>query len=326
MNILILGGGISGLLAAYGFRDRRPVLLEAKGRLGGAYTAGGLKYIRRTLDFERLLRGLDMKWSPHTPRGLVFAGGLYHQHPQWLRSQPAHLAAAIQKTHWRKTRGTAEGFRDDCMNDPFAEGPETEALRCDHQELIDNLVIQSIGGGARTITGTVVEAIEEDHVIASGSRWPYTWLFPTLPLGLLAKLAPWAKLPSARPRPLTVATFYIKTGDQATPSWDYMYTPTLPMISRIAWLGPGWFQTEAPGKVEPEAILYETKQALAIFADGEKFSMDGYKVIQGHLSPLGNPLEWPSNWRPLGRFAQWEPRMTAERVWGLVQEERGALR
>ena len=125
---------------------------------------------------------------------------------------------------------------------------------------------------------------------------------------------------------MTVTTFYIKTGDQATPSWDYMYTPTLPMISRITWTGPGQFQTEAPGEVEAEAILYETKQALAVFADGEKFHMEGYKVIQGHLPPLGSLPEWPSDWRPLGRFAQWAPRMTAEKVWGLVQEERQVLR
>lgn len=315
MNVIILGGGIAGLLASYVFRKFKPLLLEGSPKLGGNFMAGGLKYIRQTDAFTALLRDLDIPWETYKPIGMLYVGGMWQEHPAWLKSLGPGQRETIQRAHWRRTRFTEEGFRGDCMNDPLGNGGDP-ALRCDHAELIARLGHVAMGANRANVRLNVrVEQVTTGTVRVDGVHIPYDLLIPAIPLASLARLAPWAGLPSLHAWQLNIADF---TAEERKPSWDYMYTPLLKLITRATWTSPGAFQVEVPGEAallddkSQTDLLDEAVDALSPFAG--KLHLRSIRKIPGHLEPPRVPIEWPTNWCPLGRFTQWEPRATSERV------------
>jgi hypothetical protein len=315
VNVIILGGGIAGLLAAYVFRRFKPLVLEGSPKLGGNYTAGGLKYIRQTSAMERLLADLGMTWKEYKPIGLLYVGGMWEEHPGWLKSLNSNQRETIQCAHWRRTRFTDDGFRADCMNDPTGNGGHP-ALRCDHGELIYKLGEHAMGANRALVRLNVrIEQITAGTVRVDGVHVPYDLLIPTIPLAALSRLAPWARLPSLHAWQLNIADFI---AEERAPSWDYMYTPLEQKITRITWAGSGLFQIEVPGETALDSdadrahVVEEAQRALSPFAS--MLRLHATRKIPGHLEPPRVPIQWPDNWCPLGRFTQWEPRATAERV------------
>ena len=349
MNIVILGGGISGLLAGWVLREHRPLIIEAGPNVGGNYLAGGLKYIRATPAFRQLLGELALYYDSYQPQGAILAdaawgiGGWTHPHPTWLRSLSTIQREHIQRLHWMKTRGSSEGFRTDCMNDPLGEG-DAMALAVNHGELIKALAFY-----CRLLLKRRVVAIEPDHILfeSTDGDWtdalwrsgirspalPYDLLITTLPLGLTARLAKWTGLPDVKPNPLTIVNVQ---ADGTLPwwrvagehHWNYLYTPFMKKVSRLsAGSLAGRFQAEAPGEVSIAEVAADLKHVFGGL-DG-LFSPSSFgerRVIPGHLRPLDRPLLWPGNWLSLGRFAEWNPRATAEKVLDRViewKQERG---
>lgn len=324
-RIVILGGGISGLLAAYVLRKHKPLLVEAQKTLGGNYTAGGLKYIRLTTAMNSLMAELGLPWERHKPIGLMFRGGLWHAHPGWLSKQTVEERRGIQLEHWIKTRGTTVGMREDCMNDPLGNGADV-AMKCDHVELIKRLADRAREDGAKLITEATISRLSCNSIRVNSDDLDecqsYTHLVVTLPLGVTSMLAPWAQLPSVRARPLNIVD--METVGDAEPSWDYMYTPDTPLVSRITWQGSNRFQAEIPGDFggaqEKQSIANGTAhlcmKPLGPFIPDAEYGLEptGHRVIPGHLEPLSESIKWPESWTPLGRFSEWEPRATAERV------------
>src|SRR4029077_12983985 len=157
MGIVILGGGIAGLLAAYTTRHHRPVVLEASGKLGGNFAAGGLKYLHGIYEMEQLLTELGVPFDHHITSGMLHTGDAIHPHPHWLRAASPELRRGIQFDHWVKTRGTYMDFRDDCMNDPL--GDHHVALRCDHDLFMEKLETACREAGVTFQLGSAVQAI-----------------------------------------------------------------------------------------------------------------------------------------------------------------------
>lgn len=330
MKITILGGGIAGLLAAHAFREFKPLLLEAAPTLGGNFLAGGLKYLRRTEHLVDLLDNfIDLPWKPYKPVGLLYSNGQWHEHPKWLAQVGENQRKAMQEVHWVRTRGSVQGFRGDCMNDPLGNGGDV-AMKCDHAELIRRLGSLARAHG-HVRTDIKVTAINERSVSIDGCPdLAHDLLIPTIPLAALAKLAPWAMLPSPQATKLDVAICQVS--DQ-TPSWDYMYTPTERWITRVTWPEVGVMHAEIPGHLSPLSNLdarNELWDIVSPFVDA--LHVETIRRIPGHLCSIEGrepgmewAINWPSNWRPLGRYTQWEPRATSERVLDTAMRYRAEL-
>lgn len=331
-KIVILGGGIAGLLAAWVLRAFKPLLLEAAPKLGGNFLAGGLKYIRKTPQAVAMLEQLGIPFRERAPVGLMYAFGSWWDHPGWLGKMAADMVDQVQRAHWLKTRGTTDGFRRDCMNDPAGNGADM-MLECDLGLVIERLADGAEREGATLCTDARITNIFQSHTVNNCIQTRYDILVPTIPLGVLAKLAPWAGLPVIEPRKLVVID--MKLGSNIEPTWDYMYNPfdhlaarwgNAHSASRYTWQGPGHFQAEAPNASgwidgnDPLAhavvsqVKDEAQEILAPWTSRRAFATLVGRIIPGHLPPLAEPIDWPSCWRPLGRFAQWEPRATSERV------------
>jgi hypothetical protein len=344
--ITILGGGIAGLLAAYVLRDKRPLLLEAAPKLGGNFLAGGLKYIRYTHEAAELLRELGIPWTERKPRGMIHIGGVFANglpgatiapHPEFLNAMTPDVRLMVMANHWVKTRGTTDGFRADCMNDPGGNGADM-MMECDLAAVLDCLISRAEEGGAILRRDVKILSIEPDHVRTQYAMLAHDVLVPTIPLAALSKLAPWADLPNASPRPLGIVEWMLPS--TAQPEWDYMYNPFTPgpgmSASRYTWPRMGVFQAEVPGvglkhawPIGRDEVMRDiTCEARIILKQWwgimPPLSTD-HRVIPGHLTPLAQPLVWPSNWYPLGRFTQWEPRATSERVLADALKVRAAL-
>lgn len=329
MNIIILGGGIAGLLGAYALRRKKPTIIEASAKLGGNFTAGGLKYIHDTPDIRQLLKSLGIVFEPYKPRGAIFLEGSVCSHPDTLAQMDKLHRYQIQFRHWTKTRASEVGFREDCMNDPLGNHA---ALRCDHQELLRRLEERVREAGCEVRLGSKVERI--DTIQGDGRRgihlreglsevaMGYDVLVPTLPLGLLSKLAIWADLPACEATKLAI--FEMELPIYVRPSWDYMYTPDAKWITRLVQPEPHTVMAEVPWylpQYDHQDPHLTTTDAIPEVMDimRSTFGLEGVctgaRLIPGHLRPLDRPPVWPVGWYPLGRFAQWDSRATADKVY-----------
>lgn len=324
MNLAILGGGISGMLAAYVFRSAAQVqLFEAGPSLGGTYTQGGLKYVRETEEFKSLLGELDVPYKLYQPVGgllqtlntaaatVAASAAKLQPHPEFLKGLSAGERMMWQMIHWMKTRGSLEGFKSTCMNDPSGGGDDP-ALAFDHKEFFIKLEAALRLAGVEIITSAKATRVAQGWVEIDGKgSFPFTRMLTTLPLPLMARLALWAGLPTtANTAHLTVAFF------DALPKWldaavtgsaDYAYTPLLNGVHRISKVEGGW-QAEAAGKVAAsvfEASLGTPEDPLKIRA---------LVTMPGHLLPLEKEPTWPEQIAPIGRYAEWNSRATAETV------------
>lgn len=326
MNIVILGGGIAGLLGAYAMRRQKPTIIEAGAKLGGNFGAGGLKYIHDTPDMRQLLRELDLTFEPYKPRGRIWLDGAERSHPETLMEMDRLHRYQIQFRHWVKTRASDLGFRQDCMNDPLGSHA---ALKCDHIELMRKLEVRLREAGCDIRLGAQVKGITADaRAVQFGDgvtdvHVPYAVLVPTLPLGLLAKLAPWADLPACEATKLAI--FEVECPIFQRFDWDYMYTPDAKWISRLVQPQPFTVQAEVPWYlVQYEHADRHNLATVEVIPDVMKILNDefhiegvctGARLIPGHLRPLDREPVWPANWYPLGRFAQWDSRATADKVY-----------
>ena len=88
-DVIVVGGGVSGLTAGYLLKDRDVVLLEANDRVGGRTVSGirggwsyakGTEYLGEPEDlFARMIRELDLEpVEIPSPMDMAFRGGRYY--------------------------------------------------------------------------------------------------------------------------------------------------------------------------------------------------------------------------------------------------------
>jgi glycine/D-amino acid oxidase-like deaminating enzyme len=319
-RIVIVGGGISGLIASWVFTQCRglDVVVVEPGKPGGDFMAGGLKYIHRTDEMEELLRDLGVQYTQYSVQGGILLHDKVEPHPGCFRGMDKERALRIQHDHYRKTRKLEpDAFAARSMNDPEANGPR-RALRCDMarvlRELIQRAPIEKAGvtriepHRVITATGTGESSLSYDYLLTTLPLWVnkrISWFGEELPDGMAVKL----NLVMVEPP---------QKGDDYA-QWDYVYTPYTPenLIHRISPRDGGYTLEFNGVWGDGDALIQDriTSELNFLFKDG--WALAGVvKNLNGHLIPLTTKPNWPFNVRPVGRFAQWDPRATSDAVLG----------
>lgn len=304
-RLLIVGGGISGLVTNWVWRDVAHVTMFEPGVLGGEFPTGGLKYIHRTDPVEALFGDLGIAYSSYVVRGGILLRGQLYLHPQALQAMKPEEAQRIRFDHYRKTRRSGPGdLADTAMNDPAATGPR-RALRCDLEELVSSLGKL----GCDSFVPKAVGKIDaRRNMLFDADRKPYSFdfLVLTIPLWIIRHVSDFFVPESAALR-LNVAR--VSTSEGRYASFDYIYTPYTPAdtIHRFSPKSAG-YSVEANGVLD----LPKLQSDLAfIFPEG--YHLEAVKVgLNGHLLPLREPVDWPRNVAPVGRFAKWDSRSTMD--------------
>jgi hypothetical protein len=314
LNIVIVGGGISGLIAAHTFkqhdyRHRCNICVLEHNKIGGEFIAGGLKYIHRTDAMIRLFNKMHIPYSNYTVRGGIMLRGQVLPYPRCFEGMAAEERTRIRQDHYVKTRKTASGpWSERSMNDPASVKPR-KALRCDFKELIQKLAKNA------DVVGEKFIRLGKDFVSLSNQRKiPYDFLVFTIPLWAIRGNVPFY-VPHGVAMKLNIAT--IMPAKDAYAKWDYVYTPYTPAnyIHRFSPHSSGYV-VEANGELD--SVRLESDLGF-IFPDG--YYVERVRPgLKGHLIQLQQPPEWPTNVAPLGRFAQWNPRATADAALASAQE------
>ncbi len=305
--IVIVGGGVSGLVASYVFAQygRHSVILEPQ-TPGGDFLLGGLKYIHRTDAMAAMFDELALAWSDYKITGGILLRGKVELYPKCFSAMEKSEAERIQADHFRKTRRLEPGqFGSSAMNDPAAAKGPRRAIRCDFKSMVSKLVSRA------TVLKHGLSKIDSRNnavQLSSGLWIDYARLILTIPLWVVRTMADFyvphgmaMKLNLIQVRPLQ--DHYAR--------WDYVYTPYTPAnaVHRFSPKGTG-YSCEVNGdwkRQEPHA-----RDDLAfIFQDG--FLVEGIETnVKGHLLALQEVPAWPDNVAPLGRFAKWDPRATTD--------------
>jgi hypothetical protein len=318
-RMLIVGGGISGLIASWVFTQVRglTVTIVEPGKPGGDFMAGGLKYIHKTDEMEELLRDLAIQYTDYSVQGGILLHGKVEPHPGCFRGMDKDRALRIQHDHYRKTRKLEpDAFAARSMNDPEANGPR-RALRCDMQRVLKELIQRA------PIFKAGVIAIEPHKVIVNDGTGekplPYDYLLTSLPLWVTRKMA-WfgPELPEGLAVKLNLVMVEPPQRGDDYAQWDYVYTPYTPenLIHRISPTDGGYtleFNGDWPEGVDNDLSVKITNELNFLFPHGWALTKT-LKGLNGHLLPLAAKANWPINVRPVGRFAQWDPRVTTDVV------------
>lgn len=317
---VILGGGMSGclialLLAAH--RKGETIAIIEPGQLGGGFARGGFQYLRNSEGVRAVLDAHRVDYDVQPMLGGVLTHkGRVLAYPEGLGD---HVTEA-QRLHYRKTRGTLDGFVPGVMN--FG-GTGGERVLCDLSRVIKKVsqAADIIQAGATVVSGPMACVGPRQWVEALTGR-----IISTVPLPVLANLLQLdlAERPKLAHETLCVARIPINKANGPLGHYAYTYTPWLEAIHRVrpvvadnqAWLELEWNATldkedDAPGgSVLPNAPLNRDMAKLGGLMDSLEV-----RTLPGHL----HPVEW-GTWRPndnirlAGRFAQWEPRMTVDQV------------
>lgn len=336
MKLVIVGGGISGLIANYiarQCRDVEPIVLEA-GRLGGEFTAGGLKYIHKTEEMATMLTDLDVVYNRHAVRGGIHLNGRVWPYPEVMRPgynfheakedvRPPPMtkqrAERIQHDHWRKTRRTEpDEHAARAMNDPEA-GLGKVSLRCDLSDVVSKLADRAL-----VVRERAVSIAPGSVTTDAGHHYEYDFLIITIPLWIARRML-YFGLPEALALRLNVV--HVAPISEPYAKWDYVYTPYTPdnLIHRISPSEDGWsceFNGDWP-EGDPEVGRRLTSDLNFLFPNGWAVNRV-VRGINGHIIPLEENARWPTHIQPLGRFAQWDSRATTDvvldRMCALVEE------
>lgn len=304
MRVVIAGGGVSGLIAAHVFKKRGAdvVLLEPRA-VGGEFLAGGLKYIHNSQGMCELFDEFDLPYSNYTVQGGILLRGGVHQYPKVFQTLDREEAAIIQADHYRKTRRTEGG--DDArkaMNDPAAVKPR-KALRCNFRDMVKDLA----SGVPITKAGLMrIKTKSNEVVLSTTKKIGYDVLILTVPLWVIKEAAPFY-VPQGMAMQLNLADI-VPVRDRYA-KWDYVYTPYTPanMIHRFSPSGRT-YSVEINGEMDRAGLESDLS---FIFSEG--YVIENIREgLKGHLLPLDQQPEWPSNVAPLGRFAKWDSRATTD--------------
>lgn len=293
------------MIANWVLKGDASVTVLEPGKPGGEFTSGGLKYIHRTDEMEGMFDQLDVPYSKYIVCGGILLRGDLYLYPQVFQSMPKAEAERIQHDHYRKTRQTNPGeYAARAMNDPAAVGPK-RALRCDFEELIDTLV------DVADIQRTGVARVDVDRNVLfdmDGHVHRYDFLVLTIPLWIIRKMVGFY-VPEGVAMRLNIAQVYTQRDKYL--GFDYVYTPYTP-ADTVHRFSPnvGGYSVEANGILDRDRLQSDL---AFIFPDG--YVLEGIKEgLKGHLLPLPESVVWPDNVAPLGRFACWDSRVTADIV------------
>lgn len=299
-DVVVIGGGLGGVtIAAFHLAQGKDVALIEPGALAGSFI-GGLKYMRDSVGFRRLLSDVKVDYAIRPVMGgILRADGMVAPFPGDL--SPDQLFE-VQRAHYQKTRGTADGFTTGAMN--FGGGGAQ--LLFDVPELVEYVEQRAriVDRAVKRISGKMV---------STGGQWiEGAEIISTIPLpalcailGLEARESPICKCEML----FTAHVDTLEGGAASAFPYDYVYTPWLPVAHRLSKDG--------------DRLLVEWNERLGDARDDMKsIGMDFESKptkMPGHL----HPAVWGSvkldaglfcGIRLAGRFAEWLPRRTVDQT------------
>jgi len=302
-RVVIVGGGVSGLIASYVFSGIPGVetrVFEEK-TTGGEFLAGGLKYIHHTEAMVDMFDELGLCHSNFMVNGGILLSDVVQPYPKCFQDMEPERAARIQDDHWRKTRRSEPGSDSKkAMNDPASTKPR-QALRCDFVDMINEL-----SDCAAITNAAVVEINQNDLLTSQKERVLFDFAVVTLPLWVIRELVKWY-VPHGMAMALNVAKVNVR-GDRFA-RWDYVYTPYTPSncVHRFSPVAGG-YSVETNGELN----LGEIESDLNFLWPEGWAMMELKEGLKGHLLSLDTKPDWPRNIAPIGRFAKWDSRATID--------------
>ncbi len=305
--LVIVGGGVSGLVASYVFQKygKKSVILEPR-EPGGDFLLGGLKYIHATDAMGQMFDDLELPWSCYNINGGIMLRGVVQPYPKCFTQMEEDEARRIQADHFRKTRRTEPGkFGSKAMNDPAAARASRRAIRCDFKDMVEKLVDRAV------VSKVGIQAIDSKRnaVHLTNNEWvEYDKLILTIPLWVIRQMCDFY-VPQGMAMSLNLIQITPRRDRYAR--WDYVYTPYTPgdAIHRFSPHGAG-YTVEVNGEWNRQEHAAMDDLGF-IFGDG--FVVEEVKSgAKGHLLELQERPAWPNNVFPLGRFAKWDPRATTD--------------
>lgn len=304
-RIAVIGGGIAGLIAAEVFRSAgNTVVLVEKNALGGDFLNGSQKCIRKTHNMIDLLNRLEIPWSDHTIRSGILLRGNVVTFPDSFEDIPVHEISRIHADYYRKTRGISiSEFGQKSMNEPGTGKNDRRALRCDPSTLVKAL------GARANVAKVEIEKITEDAIFTTDKRaMTFDYCIITMPLWAANKLVDWYV-----PEAVAVAQNVLRVLPKVDPfvRWDSIYTPYTPgnAIHRINVFESCW-DCEYNGPFD-ESYARALDDICTLFPSGFRIQRV-FSNLKGHLFPLSENAQWPENVVPLGPFAKWDIKSTAD--------------
>ncbi|KKM89968.1 hypothetical protein LCGC14_1243390 [marine sediment metagenome] len=296
MRVVILGGGISGLLASHAFRQAgvHPLVIEC-GVPGGQFLAGGLRTFRNVPVMRELVDGLGLVFTEFVAQNGILLRDEVHWYSQYFCKHPDETRQVLGDL-WVKIHKTQMGTREKWpMRDAMMRYPKA-VLRCDWERLLALLVAQS-----EIVTATFCRATETEVFVTDGGSYPFDRLVATLPLWQLEGRL-WFDTPSGAALVLTLA-YVIPLKDRYS-KWESFYTPYTPAscVQRMSVHRDGYV-VEASGR--PFRLDLESDLQF-LFPEGYqvRWVRDG---LNGYLLPMAEEVRWPVGVAPVGRYAQWLP-------------------
>jgi len=272
-NVLIIGGGVSGLVANYAFRQAGAnVTVLEPGEPGGEFTSGGLKYIHKTDEVESLLDHLDVPYSVYTVRGGIFLRGQMYMYPEGLQAFNARERIRIQSDHYKKTRRTEPDPAQvtKAMNDPAALGSR-RALRCDFTEMIAELS-DPVAANIVPAAAARLDHLRNVAFDSKGGIHQYDFCVVTIPLWIVRRIAKF-HVPEGAAMRLNAIEVSVRKDPYA--GFDYVYTPYTPanIVHRFSPVGTR-YSVECNGVLDHDGLRSDLG---FIFPDG--YGVESIKEI-----------------------------------------------
>lgn len=327
MNCVILGTGVSGMVASLVLKTHGHKI-TAIGPDSGDFFQGGLKYFQHSPALEFALREAGVPYVEEKVYGGIFWENQLHLYPGFLRdSENGELRLIIMMMHYLKSRGTMDGFQPTCMNDPFHDRSRSLVINptrmaqaaWDDVQLIRDMVVEVDLAGHQIW-------LENDLSVSGENLVEYDQLFTSLLAKAFEKLTQ-----NTQSRETAVSCLFPdlkggfvdlyrigKPGDGFLwhPNYEYIYTPLQKMISRLSVdLNQNCSFVEVPRPhgcnfVDiSELVAEEVRQVL-----GRELQISYTGTIKGHIVEIDKPLEYPDGVLPIGRYAAWSSRETADIV------------
>lgn len=316
-RVAILGGGVAGMSAALilsekGYDGQIDLYTDA---VGGNYLKGGLKYLHFSAAVVNFVSNiLKMDYRLYQVAGSILWKGQIHQYPGWMWYSQLGVSMGegegkeAQRSYYKKTRGEG-AVNTTCMNDPWN-------FR-NHIKLVPN-------GGMKGFVERMAIKTENAVKIVLGKLdsekfrdviTRYDMVIYTLPISMLARF-----LNSAikfEYNSLNIIRYEIFSGRGQF--WmDYTYVPGPEYRFHRVSIDGNTLDFEINGELGDEEIdesSVECGKFVFRHFNGVKAKEKGFNTgIPGQLISPSQNLSIPKNVVLLGRFAQWDGRMTLDKV------------
>lgn len=312
-NLVIIGGGISGLLCSYVFKDREDfnVKIIETDDIGGEFLASGMRYVGAIDDEEDevktdpimiMLDDLGLAYTTYLVKGGVFLKNTIHAFPEDFKKFKKEHMDRIKVDFYRKSRLIEPGLKaKNAMSDP-ANFRHKKAIKFNSRDLVKELAKKA------NIVKAHAHALTDRHVICSRKIMvPYDYLVLTVPLWEIKRLA-WWEVHDADV--VKMNTAFVMTDNQRFCQWDYVYTPYTPSdcVYKVISAGCGYI-VESSGKFKEGSFHSD----LEFLFDGEWKVENKLLGLKGYMINVPEKKTiWPLNIAPLGRFATWDSNATVD--------------